>query len=121
MKNKFLTEISISAILIILLTLLLDPFMLLMTTPIQMMMIAGVLIFFVSFCAFVWRENTKDERERFHKHIASRLAYLSGSAILIVGVIFQSLNHALDPWLVIALIVIILAKIIGAIYAEKKY
>ncbi|EKD85607.1 MAG: hypothetical protein ACD_37C00679G0003 [uncultured bacterium] len=121
MRNNFLVEILIAMGLIMLLILLLDPFMALMTTPIQTMMIAGILIFFVSFCAFVWRENTKDEREQFHKHIASRLAYLCGSAILIVGVIFQSLNHALDPWLVIALIVIILAKITGAIYAEKKY
>ncbi|KKQ34381.1 MAG: hypothetical protein US51_C0041G0003 [Microgenomates group bacterium GW2011_GWA2_37_6] len=87
MKNKFLTEISISAILIVLLTLLLDPFMLLMTTQIQMMMIAAVLIIFISFCVFVWREKSKDEREQLHKQIASRFAYLSGASVLIIAIV----------------------------------
>ncbi len=121
MKNKFLTEISISAILIVLLTLLLDPFMLLMTTQIQMMMIAAVLIIFISFCVFVWREKSKDEREQLHKQIASRFAYLSGASVLIIAIVAQSFNHTLDPWIVFALIVMILAKIAGSLYANNKY
>lgn len=121
MKNKFLTEILISAVLITLLMLLLDPFMILMTTPVQMIMIALILIIFVSFCIFVWREKSRDEREEFHKHIASRFAYLSGASILIIAIVFQSFNHTLDPWIVFALIVMILAKIAGSLYANNKY
>ncbi|MEK9176455.1 MAG: hypothetical protein AAB520_03365 [Patescibacteria group bacterium] len=121
MKNKFITEILISTILIVLLILLLDPFMILMTTPVQMITIAAVLIIFISFCVFVWKENSRDEREQLHKQIASRFAYLSGASILIIAIITQSLNHSLDPWIVIALIVMILAKVAGSLYAKNKY
>lgn len=121
MKNKFLTEISISGVLIVLLVLLLDPFKILMTTQIQMMMIAIILIIFVSFCVFVWKEKSKDEREHLHKQIASRFAYLTGAIVLIIGILVQSFNHNLDPWLVLALIVMILAKIVGSLYASNKY
>src|SRR3989344_3467470 len=110
MKNNFLTEIIISAVLIGLLVLLLNPFEFLMTTPVQTMTIAAILIIFVSFCVFVWKEKSKDEREQLHKQIASRFAYLSGASILLVGVIIESFNHNLDPWLILALIVMILAK-----------
>lgn len=76
MKNNFLTEIIISTVLIGLLILLLNPFNFLMTTSVQTMMVLGVLIIFVSFCIFVWKEKSKDEREQLHKQIASRFAYL---------------------------------------------
>jgi uncharacterized membrane protein YvlD (DUF360 family) len=121
MKNNFLTEIIISAVLIGLLILLLNPFNFLMTTPIQTMTIVGVLIIFISFCVFVWREKTRDERETLHKQIASRFAYLSGASVLIIAIVAQSFNHTLDPWVVFALIVMILAKIAGSLYANNKY
>lgn len=121
MKNKFLTEISISTTLIVLLILLLDPFKILMTTQVQMMMIMLILIIFISFCVFVWREKSRDEREQFHKHIASRFAYLSGAVALIIAIVAQGINHTLDPWIVIALIVMIIAKIVGSLYASNKY
>ena len=121
MKNKFLTEISISTILIILLALLLDPFKILMTTQVQMMMIALILIIFVSFSIFVWKEKSRDEREQLHKQIASRFAYLSGASVLILAIIYQTFKHTLDPWIVIALIIMILAKIGGSLYANNKY
>lgn len=121
MKNNFLTETIISAILICLLILLLNPFDFLMTTPVQTMMIASVLIIFVSFSIFVWKEKSKDEREQLHKQIASRFAYLSGASVLIFAIVVQSLNHTLDPWIVFALIAMILAKIVGSLYANNKY
>lgn len=121
MKNKSLTEVSISTILIILLVLLLDPFKILMTTQVQMMMIALILVIFISFCAFVWKEKSKDEREQLHKQIASRFAYLSGASVLIIAIVAQSFNHTLDPWIVFALIAMILAKIAGSLYANNKY
>lgn len=121
MKNNFLAEIVISIILIALLIMLLNPFDFLMTTPVQTMMIAAVLIIFISFCVFVWREKARDEREVLHKQIASRFAYLSGASVLIIAIVAQSFNHTLDPWIVLALIAMILAKIVGMFYGQKKY
>lgn len=121
MKNNFLTEIIISTSLIALLVLLLNPFDFLMPSPVQTMTIVGVLIIFISFCVYVWREKSRDEREQLHKQIASRFAYLSGASILIIAIVFQSFKHAVDPWIVIALIVMIIAKIAGSLYANNKY
>lgn len=120
MGNKFISEVIIALILISLLVLLLDPFGFVMATNLQMMVIAFVLIIFIFFAAFVWNEKTRDEREELHKHIVSRFAYLSGASILTIAVIYQSLNHTLDPWVIIALIVMVLAKLIGSIYTKNK-
>jgi len=120
-KNIFLPEIIISAVLIILLILLLDPFMYYMPTPLQMIIITLVLLVFASFSAFVWREKARDEREQLHINIASRFSYLAGVGILIAGTLYQTINHNLDPWLIIALIVMMLAKIIGILYANSKH
>lgn len=121
MKNKFLPEITVSIILIVLLILLLDPFMYFMPTPMQLIIVAFVLIIFSSFAAFVWKEKARDEREELHINIASRFAYLSGTVILIIGIIYQIFSHSLDRWLVLALITMIIAKIIGSLYANSKH
>ena len=120
MKNNFIAEIIIATILIILLILLLDPLGFVMATSMQMMVTAIILIIFISFSAFVWKEKPKDEREVLHNHISSRFAYLSGASILVIAIIYQSFTYTLDPWIVIALIVMILAKIIGSIYTKNK-
>lgn len=121
MKNNILPEIIIPIVLIVLLILLLDPFMVLMPSTLQMLILVLILIIFSSFSLFIWKEKSHDEREELHKNIASRFAYISGSLVLVLGITFQSLNHSLDPWLLIALIIMILAKIIGSIYAKNKF
>lgn len=120
MKNNNLSEILISIILVILLTLLLDPLGFVMATSLQMMVILFILIIFIAFSVFVWKEKPKDEREELHNHVTSRFAYLSGITILVVALIYQSLTYTLDPWIIIALIVMILAKVIGSIYTKNK-
>ena len=89
------------------------------------MMIISILLCLVSlfsiFTIFIWREKRGDEREEFHRLFADRLAFLAGSGVLIIGVVIQELNHTLDRWLVTALVVMILGKVIGLIYGKKKF
>ncbi len=120
MKNNLLQEISISGILIILLVLFLNPFGFWMPTTLLMMMVLGLVVVFALFASFVWRENHRDEREGLHKMMAGRIAYLTGTALLTLGIIVQSLNHELDPWLVFTLTGMIVAKVIGLIYGQIK-
>ncbi len=120
MKNNFLQEIIISLTLIILLILFLNPFEFWMPNIILMMMILGLLLVFSVFASFIWREKSRDERESMHKMIAGRIAFLSGTAVLVIGIIIQSLKHELDFWLIFALGVMILAKIVGVIYNRVK-
>jgi len=120
MKNNLLQEISISGILIILLVLFLNPFGFWMPTTLLMMMILGLVAVFALFASFVWRENHRDEREGLHKMMAGRAAFLVGTALLTLGIIVQSLSHNLDPWLVLTLGGMIVAKVISLIYGQIK-
>ena len=121
MKNNYLQEIFISLALVVLLVLLLNPFDFWMPSAFLMMLVAGLVAIFVSFVSFVWRENAKDERESLHKSIAGRTAFLAGASVLVAAIVVHSFNHTLDPWLVIALGVMILTKIIGLMYGRIKY
>ncbi len=121
MKNNLFQEIFISVILIVLLILFLNPFEFWMPTPFFMMMVLNFIIVFVIYASFVWKENSKDERENLHKIIAGRIAFLVGVAFLSMGIIIQSFKHELDFWLPVTLCVMILAKIIGLIYTKIRY
>ena len=121
MKNNLLQEILISALLIILLVLFLNPFDFWMPTTLLMMMVLGLVVVVALFASFVWRENHRDEREGFHKMMAGRIAYLTGTALLTLGIIVQSFNHELDSWLIFTLAGMIVAKVISFIYGRIKY
>ena len=121
MKNNFLQEIIISSTLIILLILFLNPFNFWMPSILLMMMVLGLVVMFGMFASFIWRENSRDEREGLHKMMAGRIAFLAGTASLVIGIIVQSFRHELDFWLVFTLGVMVLAKIVGLIYSRARY
>jgi energy-coupling factor transporter transmembrane protein EcfT len=122
MKNNiFAKEIIIAIILIILLVLFLNPFNLLMPPPFLSMLILFLIIVFGIFAAVIWKEHARDEREHFHHMLAGRYAFLAGSGILVTGIILQSLQHHIDPWLVFALTGMILVKLIGLNYSQRRF
>ena len=120
-SNVFFNELTISVVLIILLVLFLNPLDLLMPSPLVMMLIVFLIAFFGIFTAVIWHEQPKDEREGFHSMFAGRLAFLTGSTILVIGIITQELRHITDPWLIFALLGMIIAKVVGFLYGQKKY
>ncbi len=120
MKNNFLQEVLVSLALIILLVLLLNPFNFWMPTNMLMVILVGLIVVFALFTSFVWRENAKDERELLHRMFAGRLAYLVGTGTLVLAIIIQCFWHQLDPWLVLVLVLMILAKISGIMYSRAK-
>jgi len=121
MKDNFLPEITVSVVLIILLILFLNPFDFWMPPMLLMTMILGLVVLFSLFASFIWRENSKDEREGLHKMMADRIAFLAGTATLVIAIIVKSLNHESCVWLVVTLVIMILAKIIGLLYGRLKY
>ena len=121
MKNNLLQEIIVSVVLIVLLILFLNPFELWMPPVLLMMMVLGLVVMFALFASFIWRENSRDEREGLHKMMAGRIAFLAGTASLVIGIIIQSFRHELDFWLVFTLGTMILAKIIGLMYSRMKH
>jgi len=121
MSNSFLSELSVSVILVILLFLLINPVKFVMPNEVNMLLILGLVISFIIFSAFIFKEKAKDERENLHRYISARFAYLVGMSILVIGIIVQSLNHRLDTWLISTLMSMILAKIAGSIYGRLKH
>ncbi|OHA05522.1 MAG: hypothetical protein A2934_05450 [Candidatus Sungbacteria bacterium RIFCSPLOWO2_01_FULL_47_10] len=120
MKDYFFQELGISGVLLILLALLLDPFHVWMPDEFSMFVVLVLIMLFMFFASFVWRERGKDEREAFHIQTAGRMAFLAGACFLLIGIVYQSFQHTVDPWLVLALSIMILAKAGGFIYGRVK-
>ena len=120
MKNNFLQETIVSLIIIALLVLLLNPFSFWMPNALLIVMVLALLVSFAIFVSFIWRENTQDEREEIHRSLAGRIAFLTGSGVLVLAIIVQCFQHNLDIWLVITLVSMILAKIAGLVYGRVK-
>jgi len=111
MKNSHFFQESVVAIMLVLL-------LVLCYQQIQMpetlsMILHGILVLvFAIFVVFIWREHTSDEREKEHQMFAGRIAFLAGSTTLFAGVVWQGITaHEVDPWLLGALIVMVVAKI----------
>lgn len=106
------TTTTLALTLIILTFLLTDPVDLVMPTPIQMTILALVVLLYVLFVGMIFREKPRDEREVALLAQSSRVAFLTGTAVLVVGIISQLLRHDLDNWLIWTLSSMVLAKVI---------
>jgi len=120
-NNSFLKETAIAIILIVLLVLVLNPFNFLMPPHYLTMLIIFLIAVFGIFAAVIWKEHARDEREQLHRMLAGRYAFLTGSSLLVVGIIVQSLQHIIDRWLIFALVGMILAKLIALGYSQKNF
>ncbi len=89
-----------------------------MTTGTMSILIVSVV--FLIFSALVFREQSKDERENVLKMNAGRISFLAGSIIAVVGILFQSMSHNVDPWLVYTLIGMVLVKTIIRVFYSLK-
>ncbi len=120
-NNSFAKEISASLILLLLLGLFVEPFGYM--PPMAVMPLALVIIIvFVALAGFVWYEQAADEREAWHSNVAGRFAFLAGIAVLLVGIIKQTLEHQkLDIWLLVTLCVMVIVKLAGHIYSQVKH
>lgn len=117
MVNKLLS-FGTAVVLVGLLTLLSDPFMLWMPGIAQMMALLGAALLACVWTGFVMYERTGDERDALHRMNAGRMAYLSGIAVLTVALVVQGFAHSIDPWISIALGVMVLVKLGSRFYSD---
>lgn len=120
-NNNFIVEIVTSLVLIILAVFLLNPFHAWMPAMGVKMIAGALLVIFTIFAGLLWKEKAKDERELLHKMIAGRIAFLVGTALIVIAIIYQNFTTQIDPWLVIILAGMILSKIAGLIYGQLKH
>lgn len=121
MKGIIKSEIIISAILILLLFVFINPMDLLMPPPFLTMLVVLFVAIFALFVVAVWKEKPRDEREGFLAMYAARIAYIVGAVVLAIGIILQSFSHDLDPWLVYGLSAMIFGKTVGLLYSQSRY
>lgn len=119
MKNN-LKETIVTVALIVLAILLLKPFHFWMPDMMVICMLAITLALFGVFASFILRERVVDERDWQHRTLAGRNAFLAGSGVLTLGIVVQGYAHAVDPWLVVALIVMIVVKIGSRIWSDRN-
>lgn len=114
-------EIISAGILIVLLLAVLNPLHFWMPGMMAMLILLIMIVIFGIFASFVLNEKARDERETMHRMFADRIAFLAGSAILVIGITIQGLRHALDPWLIYTLGAMILGKLISLIYSQNNH
>ncbi len=119
MKNN-LKETIVIVCLVVVAILLLNPFNFWMPSIMVMSMLLVALVLFGIFTSFILREKNLDEREGAHRTLAGRNAFLAGSATLLIAICVQELSSNLDPWIVIAFLAMILAKVTTRIWSDKN-
>ncbi len=119
MKNN-IKETIITLCLIAAAILLLNPFHFWMPDMMVMGMLAAAFILFGIFASFILREKISDERDAFHRTIAGRNGFLVGASVLMLGILIEGYSHSVDPWLVLALISMILAKLFTRAWTDKN-
>lgn len=118
--NNIILEIIFSVLLIAVLLLCLNPLNLFMPPSFIMLIVVALILIFGVFSVYIWNERKGDERENYHKILSGHFAFLTGSVILVIAIAYQELNSRLDPWLVFALIGMIIAKILSQYYSDKN-
>ena len=77
----------------------------------EMLVLLVVTLLMLMWAGFVLFEKAVDEREIMLRMHAGRIAYLSGIAVLLIALIVQGFSHAIDPWVMLALGVMVVIKL----------
>ncbi len=91
-----------------------------MSHAMEMAIAACFLLVFAALAALVLGERVADEREEAHRRHAGRAAFLAGAIVLIAGFLWQMYHPPVDPWLPIALTVMVLAKTLSLGYLRDR-
>lgn len=87
----------------------------------QMLGVSAGLVLYTIAISLVGENKAIDEREHAHRYIANRAGLIAGTVIVSLGIMYQLfITHHLDYWLLIALIVINLTKIVSLIWLNYK-
>jgi hypothetical protein len=116
--NKKYLHIGVAAVLAFFLLTLADlvPFWMPMMGEMTALLIVVILL--LVWAGFVLQETAHDEREVLLKMKSGRVAYLLGLGVLMLALIVQGFAHAIDPWIAVALAVMVIAKLATRLHEE---
>ncbi len=84
----------------------------------ELVALVCVTVLLLVWASFVLSETAVDEREVYLKTQSGRVAYVAGLAVLLVALIVQTLSHTIDPWIPVALAVMVVAKHATRLYLD---
>lgn len=119
MRNNLL-EALVAISLVALAVLLLNPFHFWMPDMMLLCILAVTLGLFGVFASFILREQAADERDGMHRTLAGRNAFLAGAGVLTLAIAIQGYTHSVDPWLVIALVTMIIVKVLTRAWSDRN-
>lgn len=120
MNKALKLETLFSFSIIVLAVVLANPFNLWMPTTLHMMLIAVLLIFFTMTAFLVLQRTPLDEREQLLSLQAYKTAYVVSTTLVVMGIVLQSLNHVVDPWLVMIFIGLVATKVVTLAVASIR-
>lgn len=86
----------------------------------EMLVLLIVTLLMLVWSGFVMYEKATDEREVMLRMHAGRIAYLSGIGVLLVALIVQGFEHAIDPWIMLAIAVMVITKLGARLYLDRE-
>jgi hypothetical protein len=120
LRSGQVKEIVVATLLIIIAFLILNPFYFWMPDLLLKILLVGIFILFGFYAIFIIRERAGDEREDFHRMLAGRNAFLAGSLVIIIGIIVEATTYMIDKWLVLALIVMLVVKLLTRFWSDRN-
>jgi len=120
MIKDFLVEILIIVVLLVLAGSILNPYW--MPMGMQLLLLLALVALFGVFSVFLWREQGGDERETSLRHRSDRIGFLAGATVLLVAIVVEGfLFHMVNGWVVGALGVMIIAKVVSYVYNQHRH
>jgi hypothetical protein len=116
--NKNYLHVALAAVLVFFLLALADLIPFWMPMMGEMLALLVVSILMLVWAGFIMKDVAHDEREVALKMKSGRMAYLSGLAVLMIALIVQGMQHTIDPWIAIALAVMVVSKLVARVYEE---
>ena len=115
MKHHYIQS-TVTVLALASLVLLTDPFMNLMPTPTQMLVLMMVAVLLSISVAFIFSEQASDERDVLHRMEAGRIGYGAGLSVLIIALLVQGFSHHIDAWIIIVITIMLAAKVAVRLY-----
>lgn len=119
MKNNTI-QISVALVLAFFLLALGDFLPFWMPNMDEMTVLLVVTLLMLVWVGFVMYEKAIDEREVMLRMHAGRVAYLSGIATLTIALVIQGFAHAIDPWIILTLCVMVLSKLGARLFLDRE-
>ena len=119
MNNKTL-HIGVALTLVFFLLALADVLPFWMPDMNEMIVLLIVALLMLTWTAFVMYEGASDEREVMLRMHAGRVAYLSGICVLLIALIVQGFTHMIDPWIMVALGVMVVSKLCARLFLDRE-